>query len=144
MESLDQSDCIECPGPDGHSRINKESSGQASKTVADKIRTKRIEELIPTTKGETLVEEYGESLSWHNIIGVGGAERYTAHNGNEHVFLLIEGSGVQAVLFAEQFEAPIWKHLCEEFTHGVFISVSIEVRCRIIFTHRRPTAQRWN
>ena len=126
VEGLDQSNIGERRRPDGDTRVDEESTGQASQTIPNEIGADRAQELIATTVGERLVKVDGQRLSGYDVVGVRRGERDGAHDGDEHVFFLVERAGVQAVLATEQAEPIIGEDLVQEFPKGICSLVSIK------------------
>ncbi len=101
VESLDQTDSVQRRWPDSHTGVDEESTGETGETVTDKVGTERVQELVTAAEGPFLAKEYGECLRGDDVVGIGRTEGHAAHDSDEHVFLLVERSGVETVFLAE-------------------------------------------
>ena len=119
VESLVQGDSDKGRWPDGSGGIYKESTGQSSETVSDKVGTNSVQDLVAKAVGVRLVKEDGERLHGDNIVGVGSAKRDTGHDRDEHVLLFGKIARVETVLIAEGRPLLCWENSGHEFSNGI-------------------------
>jgi hypothetical protein len=58
-------------------------------------------------------------LGGDDVVGIWGGEGYTAHDGNEHVFFLVERAGVEGMFFTEHSPSEVGEDFRKEFTKWI-------------------------
>ena len=119
VERLVQGDGRERRGPDGSGGVDQESSGETGETVADKVDTDRVHDLVAKVVGVALVEPERHGLGGDDVRRIRVGEGNGGHDRDQHVLLLVEFPGVQAVLSTEELESPVGKDPSEEGSAGV-------------------------
>lgn len=97
MECLIERNGDQRRGPDTVRGVDQKSSDQSSKTVAAKVGTDGSQDLVAESSGVRLVKVLRKILRNDNVGGVRGVESDSRHDGDEHVFLLVESSRVERV-----------------------------------------------
>lgn len=119
MEGLVKSNSGERRGPNSDGGVDKESTGQASKTVTDEGETDSVQKLVTKLASEAHVEEEGHSLGRNDGVGVTGREGDVGHNRDQHVLLPREWSWVERHGLAKEAELAGREDSCHEFANGV-------------------------
>lgn len=105
--------------PDTVRGVDEKSSAETSQTVANEVGREGSEHLVGEAASPGLIKPLRHDLNPDDVVGVGGRLGDGGHDGDEHVLLLVEGTGVQAVASAEEGESPIREYLGEEDADGV-------------------------
>ena len=126
-------------GPDAVGWVDDEAAGETCQTVADEVGGEGLwlgkvrwlvrvegvrdktynEDLIAKASGILLVEILRQHLRPDNVLCIRKRLGGVGHNGNEHVFLLVEWTGVETMLPAEHAEAIIRHPTLPPFTEWV-------------------------
>lgn len=76
-------------------RVDKELASQTRQTVTNEIGCEGIEKHVCEVASILLIEILRQNLSPDDVVGVRGGTRGVCHDGNEHVLLFVEATGVQ-------------------------------------------------
>lgn len=120
MESLDQCNGGQSLRPDGDRREHEESSQKTSHSQAKEIDGNRDTDLVSSVICPWHVEVLWHCLYGNDVEGVRCRKCHIGHDGDHHVFLLVEWSRIQFEIATENGEAPFREHAGEEAADGVY------------------------
>lgn len=114
VESAVKRDRDQRAGPHAITWVDEETSADTSKAVANEVSREGDENLVTEVNGPRLVKVLGQDLDPDDIVGVWGRLGDRGHNGNKHMLLSVEGTGIEAVADAKECKADIRESLLHE------------------------------
>ena len=104
VESPVQCDSGQVRRPDSPRRVDEETTGKTSETVANEVGRKGNEDLVAKAASPCLIEVDGEVLHPDDESSVRGSEPDISHDGDNHVLLHVELARVEAPRVTESGE----------------------------------------
>jgi hypothetical protein len=107
------------PRPDCRRRVDQETPRETGKTISHQLEREGKRDLVAEILCPILVKEGGDSLNDNDIGRISDVEGHVCHDSDQHVLLLVEGTGVETE-FADEGECELFRghHTCPASTEG--------------------------